>query len=903
MITSLSYRARKSSQKTGHFLLVLAMALMVCTPAHAVHKEDPGSPAKKKGPGPTGPAKTPGTAPAIPSFDDLFSGDPGGPGYDETSILLNVQRIGNTEMAAVIKGKTVYLPIVELFRYLKIKVETTPGFDSVTGYFINPETRYCIDNNRFQIRYQNKVLQLEPSDLIQTETNLYLRADYFRVFGLNSSFSFTSLTVQMSASVELPAIRELQLAQLHRNLSRLRGDVVADTFIQRDYPRFRFGALDWTLNTTQQNNGISDVRAGVALGSMLAGGELNLSLNYSSMMGLDKRQQFYQWRYVNNNNELLRQFSVGRIYARTTATILDPVLGVQVTNAPTTYRKSAGSYRLSRFTEPGWTVELYVNNVLVDFTKADASGFFSFDVPLVYGSSSIRLRYYGPYGEERNWEDNIIMPFNFLPKKEFEYTVSAGLVQDSLNSRLARASLSYGVSRIMTVSAGNEYLSSVKSGSNMPFATLSLRPISNLLMIADYVHSVKGSVMLSYRLPGNGQIELDWTKYDPSQRALMYNYLEERKLSFSIPFSHKRFSGMTRLLLNQILISQYTKYDRAEWLVSAAYKNVSVNLNTYMISAGAQDPPQFNPYIYTNLSMALRVWKGLTLMPEAQYSFKDQRILSAKCVVEQYLLNRGYINFSIEQNLMNNGFGMSAGIRYDLSGARVGVAASRYNDIYTLTATASGSMVFDPRSHYTGLSNRTSVGRGGISITPFLDLNYNGVRDAGEPKVQGLHASINSGHVKYSSRDTTIRVVDLEPYTNYFLDLSQNTFENINWQIRKKTMNVAVSPNELHQINVPVEVMNEVSGTVYLRDSLGRRHIGRMEVEIRRADGSLVTSIQSEGDGYFSYMGLHPGDYFLGINEKQLRKLNMKGPAVRKIHIKSSGEGVFVDDQNLEISR
>ncbi len=888
---------------------MLTLALLALSPARAEHKENPVTPVKKKSSDPTGPAKQPTGVPRIPSFDDLFNADPdpGGPGYDETSVFLNMQRIGSTDMAAVIKGKTVYLPITELFRYLKIKYETTAGFDSVTGYFISPEARYCIDNNRFQIRYQGKVVQLEPSDLIQTETNLYLRADYFRLFGLNSSFSYSTLTVQMSASVELPAIRELQMAQLHRNLNRLRGDIPADTNILREFPRFRFGTLDWMLNATQQSNGTNDLRAGISLGSLVLGGELNLMLNYSSLMGIDKRQQLYQWRYVNNENKLLRQISVGRINPNVTSSVIDPVVGVQVTNAPTTYRKSAGSYRLSRFTQPNWTVELYVNNVLVDFTKADASGFFSFDVPLVYGTSSIRLRYYGPYGEERNWEDNITMPFNFLPKNEFEYTVSAGFVQDSLNSRLARASLSYGVSRIMTVSAGNEYLSSVRSGRNMPFATVSLRPLSNLLLIGDYVHSVKGSVMLSYRLPGNGQLELDWTKFDPNQRALIYNYLEERKLGFSIPFSHKRFSGMTRLLLNQVFVTQNTESDRAEWLVSAAYRNVSVSVNTYMMSTGDQDPPHFDPYIYSNLSMALRVWKGLTFMPEAQYSYKDHRLLSAKCNVEKYLMNRGYVNLSIEQNYMNSGtgsgFGFGVGLRYDLSGARVGVAAHRYNDQNSFTSTASGSMIFDTRTHYIGISNRPSVGRGGISITPFLDLNNNGHRDPGEPKVQGQRASINCGRVTYSLRDTTIRIFDLEPYTKYFLDLSQNGYENINWQVRNKTMNVAVSPNELRQIDLPVAVLNEVSGTVYLRDSLGRRHIGRMEVEIRRTDGSLVTSLLSEGDGYYSYMGLMPGDYFISINDKQLKKLKMTGPEPRKIHIKATHEGIFVDDINLEITR
>jgi hypothetical protein len=895
-MTQAFFKAHRRSLLHG---LLLPVLLLLCFSAAAEKKDAPVG--ANKG-GAAGPAKAPA---ATGSYDDFLDPEPGGPGYDETSIFLNVQRVGGTEMGAVIKARTAYLPITDLFAYLKIKTDPAATLDSVTGYFINPESRYCIDNVRYLIRYQGKSFQLEPSDLIQTETNLYLRLDYFRIFGLSSSFDFSNLTVKMSASMDLPAVRDMQLAQLHRNLSRLKGEQQADTFVDRNFPVFNLGALDWSLTSTQQSDGLHDLRAGVALGAVLAGGEANVALNYSSQAPFDERQQFYQWRYANNDHKLLRQVTLGRIFARSSASIIDPVVGVQVTNAPTSYRKSAGSYRLSRFTQPGWTVELYVNNVLVDFTKSDASGFFSFDVPLVYGTSNIRLRYYGPYGEERNWEDNISMPFNFLPKKEFEYTATAGMVDDTLHSRYGRASLSYGVSRFLTITAGNEYLSSVRSGANMPFASMSLRLHSSLMFIADYVHGVKGSALLNYRLPGNGELELSWIKYDPAQRALLYNYREERKLSFTLPFSRRHFSGLTRLLINQTVVTENTSYDRAEWLLSAAFRNMSANLSTYLVSSSseAQDPPRFDPYIYSNASLAYRFGHGFTLMPQAQYSFKDQRFISAKCEMEKYFLNRGYVNIACEQNFMNGAYGFSAGMRYDLSFARVGVAARRYDGVNFLTTTAAGSMMFDAKTGYVGVGNRSAAGRAGISILPFLDINGNGQRDAGEPKVPGLRVTINSGRVQYSMQDTLIRLFDLEPYTKYFVDLSQNNFENINWQVRNKTMSVAVSPNQLRLIEVPVTVMSEASGTVYLSDSMGRRGIGRIEVNISRPDGSRVAHILTDRDGYYSYMGLTPGDYLISTDEEQLHNLGMKPGAPRRIHISATRDGGFLDGLNLEIAR
>jgi hypothetical protein len=58
-----------------------------------------------------------------------------------------------------------------------------------------------------------------------------------------------------------------------------------------------------------------------------------------------------------------------------------------------------------------------MNNSLVDYAKAPTAGFYTFQVPLVYGNSLVKLRFYGPWGEELSREQNIQIPFNFLPVK------------------------------------------------------------------------------------------------------------------------------------------------------------------------------------------------------------------------------------------------------------------------------------------------------------------------------------------------------------------------------------------------------------------------------------------------------------------------------------------------------
>jgi hypothetical protein len=134
---------------------------------------------------------------------------------------------------------------------------------------------------------------------------------------------------------------------------------------------------------------------------MIAGGETDVFLNYYNDHPFKLKDQYYFWRYINNEHSAVRQVTLGKILTNPSSSVYNGIIGAQVSNTPTIYRRSFGTYNLSDRTEPGWTVELYVNDVLVNFTKADASGFFTFEVPMVYGNSIVKLRFYGPWGEER----------------------------------------------------------------------------------------------------------------------------------------------------------------------------------------------------------------------------------------------------------------------------------------------------------------------------------------------------------------------------------------------------------------------------------------------------------------------------------------------------------------------
>jgi hypothetical protein len=386
--------------------------------------------------------------------------------------------------------------------------------------------------------------------------------------------------------------------------------------MQRRFPFFKPGSLDWGVITTQQTAVENDNRLMLGLGTMFLGGETNLMLNYSTRVPFTSRNQFYQWRFIDNESKLFKQVTAGRIMTRATSSLFAPVSGVQISNSPMQNRRSFGTYLLNDYTEPRWTVELFVNNVLVDFTQADASGFYSFEVPLMYGNTSVNLRFYGPWGEERIEERMINIPYNFVPKNEVEYTASAGIVENEEMQRFGRFNLNYGLSNAITIGGGVEYLSGVESGEVMPFVNSSMRLAQGLLFSGEYMYGVRGDALLSYRTPKNLQLDLNYINYDREQTAINFNYLEERKISLSTPIRTAGFSMFGRFSINQIIMPT-TEFTTAQLLLSGAVMGISTNFTTY----GIYNDRIKRPTIYSALSQTYRLPNKFLFSPQVQFDF------------------------------------------------------------------------------------------------------------------------------------------------------------------------------------------------------------------------------------------------------------------------------------------
>ncbi len=198
---------------------------------------------------------------------------------------------------------------------------------------------------------------------------------------------------------------------------------------------------------------------------------------------------------------------------------------------------------------------------------------------------------------------------------------------------------------------------------------------NNLLVSGEYAPGVRTKGSLSYRLPSNLQLDLNYTWYDKEQKAIFYNYREERKASLSMPLKIGKFTTHSNVYRFIRLFFRLPNILQVNGLSSGSLFGVNTNLTTYGLILD-----DLKPYFYSNLSMAFRLPAGFILMPQAQYSYNENEFFSAKVRLEKHLLKHAYINMSYEQNFRNDLKLAELGFRYDFSFAQTGASVRQTNN-------------------------------------------------------------------------------------------------------------------------------------------------------------------------------------------------------------------------------
>ncbi|HET6512762.1 MAG TPA: hypothetical protein VFH43_11260, partial [Candidatus Kapabacteria bacterium] len=715
-------------------------------------------------------------------------------------------------------------------------------------------------------------------------------------FDLHMRFNFRALEVALSTNLELPVVREMLREQARRAMLRTEERIKADKYAPLDRSLLNGAVLDWSLSSALLP-AFRTVNYSIGAGLEFLGGDLTASTVGTTDDKPTLARTPITWRYSLPDSRIVSQVVAGNNIQFPGTVALPYATGVHITNTPVTFRQGFSSYVVRDYTEPNWMVELYVNNRLVDYARADAAGYFQFSTPLPYGTTNIRLKFYGPFGEERTREKLVQVPYTFVPPGEVEYGITAARLFDTSRTYYGSAGVQAGITSWLTIGGGSYYFRDSAREPFAPVGSMSIRIADQLLINAAYIHGFEAKGHLTYSLPGGMNADLSYVKFAREQRFFSRSILEERRLTLGTPLRFSWLPGALRASATQS-ITETGDDIFAEAGLTTVVLNTPI---TYVASSQIQRKPAREMMsMKSNLSMLLQMPLELLLRPEAEFDHKRVAMNSLRATLERHLGHYGWITVGFEHNFQFKTNTARLDLRVELGGAQVFTSASRSNE-WNLTQGVRGSIGIDGRTLTPILESRSMLGRGGITLRPFLDKNYNDTLDDGEPLVNNVDLQISTGRMLSNPNDAIIRISDLEPFYPLVLKTTSANFENIAWQPRYPTYMVQVEPNQFKTVDLPIYVAGEAMGRVARAE--GDAGLSGAFVFFRNKETGSIDSTITTPSGEFDVLSLVPGKYEAYVDPAHLAKLNLRtDPATREFTIREREEGDVVENLNFKVS-
>ncbi len=844
--------------------------------------------------------------------------------YDFEEIVVNfdVARLVNTDIFAQYDGKTIYLPVIELFNLLELNVTHTPVSRQISGYFIYKDQNYTIDLEYGKLTSFAGEFDIPREAYLYEGHELFLRIDLFETFfNLAPKFDFSQLKVSIPLNKDFPAFQRMERHKAQEKLLTTKDESRKVFPLPFKRAWFEGGVADWMISATPIG-GRKVQYFSLTTGNMLLGGDLNLIGTGNTEKGFDTKDIRYRWHYFVSDNKYLTQIEAGKVYAG--GRLPRGLDGLYATNKPQIRRKYFQTINLSGNVGQGWEVELYIDNRLIDFVRADAAGDYNFNVDIHYGASMITLKKYGPNGEIRIEEQNVKVPYNLIPKNEVEYTFALGKGKsqnpggNQINGLYAQNNFYYGITSRLTVGLNMDVPISISTPDEIdPSDTtdysqhfagafdLAFQPLTNLTIngYAAPNHALNAGVNFSQPYLINFNTSL--THY----LSKGFRNLAGRENSVQVSVSAPLKIGGKRLSLRVNTFADF--FDESAKINT--YYGFSTNIKRiYLNYFGEYQVTNFydatKPTI-TQMSSQLMISAGLFRWIRPQFKFdynhSTSEFVRYGVALTKRVLKTGQLALSFEHNVQANTTLMTASLTFytNFASFSTRVQNSRIKSENqpesqtSVTQTQRGSLRYNQELHSFHFDRRAGVGQGSAVLRPFVDNNYNGEYDEGDRIVHGLTAKVKGANGRLTGNGEVFYFDRLRAYDEYVIEINEYSLDDPLLKPIHEGYRMHFNPNCVTSIDVPIVMAGEVSGIITRKTSKGQSGQGGAKVMFVNLANGSETEVTTFNNGEYYYLGLIPGRYRAQINKSQLDLYGYKSfPEYIDFEIESVENGAIVED-------
>ncbi len=834
----------------------------------------------------------------------------------EEAVLLTVQvrRVPTTEVNAYIHNDQVFLPMVEVFNMLRIRIDHDTINDVVSGYFMTRDSAYTFELKNFTFAIGRSHYVLNDSEYIPEKRDVFLRIDKFRtIFGLNFIFSKATLSVRLKDPRRDLPIYRLQAVQ--REIERGRTDQEVAFPIERKYSFdrliFSAGAFEYSGRYVRNSVGRRNIASlNYKTGMELLWGDLNVTGRTASNRKLSKQDYRGTLTYAFTDNPVFSQVILGDL-STGISQFKPEIFGAEVTNRPAAYPyRFTSEEDLSEYFGPNRTILLSDRGRTRYLGTVGENGIFRNIIPLSYGLNTLRFRSYDYWADEVDKSFLYNVPINFIRPGEVQYTIFAGKsrIQTSLPF-YGMGNLQWGVNSNITMGAMMESYRSTDVDKREYYPTLFAytRLAKALLFNASVSPMLQSKAVLDLTLPTLANFNVGITQFKRNSPINFRNADLELDASATLPFYGP--GGGAALITDFQQLNLPGAIERTfQGSITAAYQSFEPSA-TYIVGStrrfgATQITTQLSQY-----GFRVQLPLGVVVDNQLSYNHLTKKFLEYDLFVGK---NIGSALLSLNYRKTFDLYDIaSISLRYlfpfvqsKTSYSRTGTQTAFEEDLSgsILLSTITRDILFD--------RNTTRTRTGNIFVDVFEDVNNNGKRDDQERLLPITSVEVRS---EYGYALATPRGKDhydirsLTAYGNYGVSLRRMDIDNPILVPLFSSFSVTARPAQFIHIDVPLVVGGTVRGLVEEVSGTTRLPVEAVSVTLEPVDSALALhrqTVKTFSTGEFELTHILPGNYRITLDARELAQAGFKSKITsRPVSIQAKPEGDLIENVNFELTR
>ena len=817
-----------------------------------------------------------------------------------------------------------------LFNAFMTGVELPIQFDPTLGHasdmLPDGQTTYDLNLQRATLDVGGNVSTL-PKDAIHLgDKGLYVRWDWIaRGLPLDLAWSVEAYEVRVTTAYPLPSARAKAQEYLRRQLLASREEESQNPHVAPPVPWFDPGMLQIQANATRDHKGHHQENLTLSGVHRVFKGDLEYAVTQPYVDGKQTKGRVDYGRLNYYTEERNMGLTLGDTYAAFSPLVM-PIGAFRGAYAYRGQRNNMfGGASLVGTAPLGASVDLYRWGVLVDTTRVDGQGFYTFNnIPLNGEATVFEAHVFTPDGRHDVHIHRITSHENILPQGEWAAQLGAGKNQVPTNPyQLQGGEVRYGLTNGLTLGGYDITLDQYTLPTNQTLPKMNLtgafvlwRPLDWMVLLGEASQNTRarGSADRVSWFNGLGFGNITWERrrfreeyYAPARRLdVEFTTPAWEKESNEVKFTTRLWATNLQLSTLQADMGQQRTWQRnALRMDRRLWENLDANVTLgqehrqeeNQLPARKDTAELFSTYrinslnhITLNLKQEKLSHLGTNQRAGISYQ-KNYLVQSPWSVLLSY--NQANTVNQKPETVMAAGLGYLFTNNLRVAGDADGKGGWRISMEYIqpFRISEEGVQGFDKEKYRTA----------GLEGTVFLDQNGDGIRQPEEPPVSQVRVVAPGMDNVYSDKEGHYKGWGLPNDMPQALQLDMMTLDALYMPLHEKYL-LTPRPGALVHQDFPVVPNGGLSGLIQVSGRKGAPEVDGLELELIGADGRVVNHTLVENDGSFVMEGIRPGNYALRANPEEAKRRGLElYPERMPLVFKAGLEPTWMDNLRLTL--